>query len=405
MKRDWMQTGRKPSGLCGAALYVSALSHGLKYSKSDVVSVVHVCEATLTKRLIEFENTESGSLTIDELMTKSDELERELHSQQQPSKASGITEFVEISGGLGGGSEPPAFQRAERQRMLKAASGDNAEEQSVDAMPSSKHHEQNEIQVDSSKPGSFVSEEEQDVSSKAEVTGNTGQPDNKVDPLQEQQESGGVGINETESFSDIDDAEVDEYLHNEEEKRLKKLIWEMVNKDYVEELAAKEAAAAEAREAYAANFANCSEDVLAAQELAAAAAANVAKSRKEKKQRRAEEAKNSKPAQTAVEAARNVLTKKRLSSKINFDVLEKLFDGPKDEENTKKQRVESDLGDEAVGQEKRKQREPDTVENDGYGPESGYCEDYDAGGEYGNDSYEYGNQEGYGYDQGYGLDY
>jgi len=28
------------------------------------VSVVHVCEATLTKRLIEFENTDAGSLTV-----------------------------------------------------------------------------------------------------------------------------------------------------------------------------------------------------------------------------------------------------------------------------------------------------------------------------------------------------
>lgn len=38
MKRDWMQTGRKPSGLCGAALYISGHSHGLNYSKSDIVS-------------------------------------------------------------------------------------------------------------------------------------------------------------------------------------------------------------------------------------------------------------------------------------------------------------------------------------------------------------------------------
>ncbi|MFQ6650800.1 hypothetical protein Gotur_022381, partial [Gossypium turneri] len=38
MKRDWMQTGRKPSGLCGAALYISALSHGLKFPKSEIVS-------------------------------------------------------------------------------------------------------------------------------------------------------------------------------------------------------------------------------------------------------------------------------------------------------------------------------------------------------------------------------
>ena len=33
-----LQTGRKPSGICGAALYISALSHGCSYSKSEIVS-------------------------------------------------------------------------------------------------------------------------------------------------------------------------------------------------------------------------------------------------------------------------------------------------------------------------------------------------------------------------------
>ena len=28
MKRDWMQTGRRPSGICGAALYIAAHVHG-----------------------------------------------------------------------------------------------------------------------------------------------------------------------------------------------------------------------------------------------------------------------------------------------------------------------------------------------------------------------------------------
>lgn len=31
------------------------------------VSVVHICEATLKKRLVEFESTESGSLTVSHL--------------------------------------------------------------------------------------------------------------------------------------------------------------------------------------------------------------------------------------------------------------------------------------------------------------------------------------------------
>ena len=32
------QTRRKPSGVCGAALYIAALSHGYDYTKADIVS-------------------------------------------------------------------------------------------------------------------------------------------------------------------------------------------------------------------------------------------------------------------------------------------------------------------------------------------------------------------------------
>jgi transcription factor IIIB subunit 2 len=32
------QTGRKPGGICGAALYMAALAHGFTCSKSDIVS-------------------------------------------------------------------------------------------------------------------------------------------------------------------------------------------------------------------------------------------------------------------------------------------------------------------------------------------------------------------------------
>jgi transcription factor IIIB subunit 2 len=42
MKRDWMQTGRRPSGICGAALFIAAHIHGFQKSKLDVISVVHV---------------------------------------------------------------------------------------------------------------------------------------------------------------------------------------------------------------------------------------------------------------------------------------------------------------------------------------------------------------------------
>ncbi|KAF3779513.1 Transcription factor IIIB subunit [Nymphaea thermarum] len=132
MKRDWIQTGRKPNGLCGAALYISALSCGISCSKSDVVNIVHVCDATLTKRLIEFENTESGSLTIDTFIEKAKEFEADVSrvTANVGLRTQGGSEFVEISGGIQGGSDPPAFQRAERERTLKASTDENNEGQS-----------------------------------------------------------------------------------------------------------------------------------------------------------------------------------------------------------------------------------------------------------------------------------
>jgi len=38
---------------------------------------------------------------------------------------------------------------------------------------------------------------------------------------------------ESESLSDIDDCDVDAYIHNEEEKNIKKMLWERVNRVYV----------------------------------------------------------------------------------------------------------------------------------------------------------------------------
>uniref|UniRef100_A0A8C4QIB1 B-related factor 1 n=1 Tax=Eptatretus burgeri TaxID=7764 RepID=A0A8C4QIB1_EPTBU len=68
MKRDWMHTGRRPSGLCGAALLVAARMHDFRRTVKEILSVVKVCEATLRKRLVEFEDTPTSQLTIDEFM-------------------------------------------------------------------------------------------------------------------------------------------------------------------------------------------------------------------------------------------------------------------------------------------------------------------------------------------------
>ncbi len=69
MNRDWMATGRRPSGLCGAALLVSARMYDFHRTLDDIVKVVKIGKTTLRKRMLEFEDTPSSNLTVDEFHT------------------------------------------------------------------------------------------------------------------------------------------------------------------------------------------------------------------------------------------------------------------------------------------------------------------------------------------------
>ncbi|XP_020245720.1 transcription factor IIIB 60 kDa subunit isoform X2 [Asparagus officinalis] len=315
MKRDWIQTGRKPSGLCGAAIYISALSHGLNCTKSDVVTVVRVCEATLTKRLIEFENTESGGLTIEEFERRACEFNEESVQSQLPRpgqvlckhKDEGVPhfahglckkcfeEFNEISGGLEGGAEPPAFQRAERERMKRAKEQEKMRGSTVEEMESGV----SKFVSDSTRYESLGSCEHENTGDQAVDISAWNEPEELTD-------------HDPESLSDIDDVEVNGYLHNEEEKRLKTIIWEEMNKEYLEEQAAKEAA----EEYRKAHLGNLSE-------------ANPIK--KKRKQRPAGEEKKT-PADSALKATKQMLESKTFSSRVNYEALESLYtmDGEKE---------------------------------------------------------------------------
>ncbi|KAL7617859.1 transcription factor IIIB 60 kDa subunit isoform X1 [Lactuca sativa] len=368
MKRDWIQTGRKPSGICAAAIYVSSVLHGHNFSRADVVKTVHICEATLQKRLIEFENTEAGSLSIDEFTNKAKEYEKEMQSCKQSSNELKMPElnevvcqhksnavqsgfglckdcYLEFCGGLYG-SEPPAFQRAELERLANQS-------------------------VDENDKGSLTEPQCASPSlGKVENVGDT----QETSESQKDDPAPAASVDETDTLSDIDDSEVSCYLNNEEESRFKKIIWEQMNKEYMQEQAAKEAAAAAARKLYT----GTSEEIREAQALAAAAAEAVASKREKDKKRRALEAKNAKPAQSAAEAASQLFTKKKLSSKINYDAMNSLFD---DEPSPKKNRVEDD--DNGKGEELGKgddgEGEEDNNDEWNYEQEmSGYEYDYDA---------------------------
>lgn len=64
MKRDWIVAGRRPAGICAAALLIAARAHGFERQHHDVTKVLKVCGLTVMTRVREFEATPSANLTL-----------------------------------------------------------------------------------------------------------------------------------------------------------------------------------------------------------------------------------------------------------------------------------------------------------------------------------------------------
>jgi transcription factor IIIB subunit 2 len=67
--RDWMTKGRRPAGICGAALFLAARMNNFRRSVEETVQVVKIADTTLRKRLDEFKKTPSGNLTLADFRT------------------------------------------------------------------------------------------------------------------------------------------------------------------------------------------------------------------------------------------------------------------------------------------------------------------------------------------------
>ena len=66
MKRDWMTPGRRPAGICGAALIIASRMNNFRRTTREMVYIVKVNEMTIAKRLDEFKVLESSGLTVEE---------------------------------------------------------------------------------------------------------------------------------------------------------------------------------------------------------------------------------------------------------------------------------------------------------------------------------------------------
>jgi transcription factor IIIB subunit 2 len=69
MKRDWIVAGRRPAGICAAALLIAARAHGFSRHQTDVTKILRVCGFTVASRVREFELTPSANLTLEQFNT------------------------------------------------------------------------------------------------------------------------------------------------------------------------------------------------------------------------------------------------------------------------------------------------------------------------------------------------
>lgn len=131
MKRDWICTGRRPAGLCGAAILISARYHGFKRTTHQIVKVVKVCHETIRKRLQEFKKTAVAQLTMEEFeaIEDADLKENDKHGMDPPAFIKNLLKQSKTMKRIGDVDNQMsiAFEEMEKE-IYKDDAGEDAEE-------------------------------------------------------------------------------------------------------------------------------------------------------------------------------------------------------------------------------------------------------------------------------------
>lgn len=269
MMRDSIHTGRRPSSLCGAALLISGRMHDFNRTTDDIIKVVHCHHATLKKRLLEFKDTPSSMLSIEEFMTV--DLE-ETH-------------------------DPPSYRvaRARDKERIDKFFEANDSEKVIDEVKTaiekelSKKKNTTVLGVNLVEIAAAVSPESGGSCKPVNIG-----PSLEIMGLSESKRSY-EDDDEEESLCDviIDEDEIDSYILSKESHQIKRDMWMKMHGTAFKKMQ------------------------LSREERAKNPKVIRAKEKKAKNSLRT-------PAKTAAEAVERVLKKKKLSSKINYDILDNL---------------------------------------------------------------------------------
>jgi len=258
--------GRRPSSLCGAALLISGRMHDFNRTIADIIKVVHCHHTTLKKRLLEFKDTSSSMLSIEEFMTV--ELE-ETH-------------------------DPPSYliARARDKERIDKFFEANDSEKLIDEVKTAIEKELNKKKNSTVLGVNLV----EIAAAASPEPGSSSKPVNigpslEIMGLSENKQSYEED-DEDESLCDveIDEDEIDSYILSKESHKIKRDMWMKMHGTAYKMMQ------------------------LRREERAKNPKVIKAKEKKVKNSLRT-------PAKTAAEAVERILKKKKLSSKINYDIL------------------------------------------------------------------------------------
>ncbi|KAK9300787.1 hypothetical protein QLX08_006649 [Tetragonisca angustula] len=310
MKKDSIHSGRRPSGLCGAALLMAARLHEFNRSPADIIKIVKVHESTLRKRLIEFGDTPSSALTLEEFMTV--DLEEE---QDPPAFKAARKKDKERLQRLNIDTEIKELQaeidkQLEEHRLGKTRKRKDVA--SIEKEDTDRFVRESNLDVIKNYVGNDVDDPDNDLQNHGPnsindqlITGlgpnfasmgliSTNDRENEMKDLVNtnfENDSGEIDV------ADFDDEELDSYIMSEKEAQFKHNLWNKVNAEYLIQQKEKEERRQKEKE----------------------------EGKPEKKRRRTTKRNKSQaPANTAGEAIEKMLQEKKISSKINYEVLKSL---------------------------------------------------------------------------------
>lgn len=236
MNRDWMVYGRRPSGLCGAALLIAARMNNFRRSIAEIVQVVKIGDTTLKKRIEEFKMLPSASLSVQDF--RSVVLEQDV--------------------------DPPAFRKKSGPVKSEKNSRDNhtsaikTEDNQLDGKESTSvldskvekeisdtlHSKSFQLAYKSLRQGmpfdtQSTSTNETTISTKRKektkaLNDNKSEHKHKVYSSLEYSNNEEKDLEKDEKLSDLDDDEIENILLSEKAVQAKTDVWMRFNQDYIE---------------------------------------------------------------------------------------------------------------------------------------------------------------------------